>query len=98
MSKDKAPKPPAAIRKARLLRQIERQRGELSIASHDWLQATEKVDRAWIKLLDMRKYLAVGSSVLAIYSIRHPSFLLRWAKRGFGVWSTVRLVRRTFNK
>lgn len=31
---------------------------------------------------------------MAIWTIRHPNMLVRWARRGFGVWSARRLVKR----
>ncbi|MGY4668494.1 hypothetical protein ACVW1D_003233 [Ewingella americana] len=46
----------------------------------------------------MRKYLVLGSSVLAIYGIRHPSKVVRWSRRAFGIWGTVQLFRRNFIK
>ncbi|WP_228339622.1 YqjK family protein, partial [Klebsiella aerogenes] len=35
----------------------------------------------------------VGSGVMAIWSVRHPRFLIRWGKRGLGIWSTWRMVK-----
>ncbi|WP_047605630.1 YqjK-like family protein [Rahnella aquatilis] len=87
--------PNRAVEKVRLLRKIERQRGELSQAGFDWLDATEKADHYWVKLVEMRKYLVVGSSLLAVYGIRHPSAVIRWSRRAFGIWGTVKLFRKT---
>ncbi|KAB7898534.1 cell division protein FtsH [Rouxiella sp. S1S-2] len=91
-------RPAPVIEKARLLRKIERERADLAVASEEWLTATTKVDHAWVKIVDMRKYLVVASSAMAIYSIRHPSKLMRWSKRAFSIWGTVRLFRKTFAK
>lgn len=88
--------PNRAIEKVRILRKIERQRDELSQTGDDWLDATAKIDRAWVKIVDMRKYLVVGSSLVAVYGIRHPSVIVRWSRRAFGIWGTVRLFRKTF--
>ncbi len=88
--------PNRAIEKVRIMRKIERQRLELSRAGDDWLDATAKIDRGWVKLVDMRKYLVVGSSLIAVYGIRHPSVIVRWSRRAFGIWGTVRLFRKTF--
>ena len=88
--------PNRAIEKVRIMRKIERQRQELSRAGDDWLDATAKIDRGWVKLVDMRKYLVVGSSLIAVYGIRHPSMIVRWSRRAFGIWGTVRLFRKTF--
>ena len=41
-------------------------------------------------LLSLRSWALVGSSVMAIWTIRHPNMLVRWARRGFGVWSAWR--------
>ncbi|WP_220385396.1 YqjK family protein, partial [Klebsiella pneumoniae] len=30
----------------------------------------------------------------AVWSVRHPRFLLRWTKRGLGIWSTWRMARK----
>ncbi len=35
-------------------------------------------------LLSLRSWALVGSSVMAIWTIRHPNMLVRWARRGFG--------------
>ncbi|MDN5680108.1 MAG: YqjK-like family protein [Ewingella sp.] len=90
--------PDRVIEKVKLLRKIERQRAELSAGRLEWLEATAKVDRGWVKFIDMRKYLVLGSSVLAIYGIRHPSKVVRWSRRAFGIWGTVQLFRRNFIK
>ena len=71
--------------KALLLRQIHQQR--------HWLEATAPLDRGWHTLLSLRSWLMVGSGLMAVWSIRHPHFLMRWTKRGLGLWSTWRMVR-----
>ncbi|MCE0490047.1 YqjK-like family protein [Pantoea sp. Mb-10] len=76
-----------------LLNEIQQQRLDLSAAGRDWLTSTAHYDRGWLTLLSMRRYLAIGSSALAIWSIRSPNRILRWAKRGFGVWSTWRMIK-----
>jgi len=91
-------KPSPVIEKARLLRKIERERADLAVAKEEWLIATTKLDQVWVKIVDARKYLVVASSALAIYSIRHPSRLIRWSKRAFSLWGTVRLFQKTFSK
>jgi hypothetical protein len=84
-------------RKARLLNEIQQQRLDLSAARRDWLMTTAQYDRSWLTFVSMRRYLAIGSSILAIWTVRKPRkshFLLRWTKRGFGLWSSWRLVRK----
>ncbi|STW48077.1 inner membrane protein YqjK [Klebsiella pneumoniae] len=51
------------------------------------------LDRGWHTLLSLRSWLMVGSGLMAVWSVRHPHFLMRWTKRGLGLWSTWRLVR-----
>ncbi|QDY43107.1 YqjK-like family protein [Candidatus Pantoea soli] len=78
-----------------LLNQVQQQRLDLSAARRDWLAGTAHYDRGWLTLLSMRRYLAIGSSALAIWSVRSPNRILRWAKRGFGLWSTWRMIKST---
>lgn len=85
-------------RKALLLSEIQQQRLDLTAARRDWLAATETYDRGWNTLLNLRSWALVGSSVMAVWSVRHPSFLIRWAKRGLGLWSAWRLVRSTLDQ
>ncbi|EFB1671900.1 YqjK-like family protein [Escherichia coli] len=80
-------------RKAQLLSQIQQQRLDLSASRREWLETTGAYDRRWNMLLSLRSWALVGSSVMAIWTIRHPNMLVRWARRGFGVWSAWRLVK-----
>ncbi|HGW5059560.1 TPA: YqjK-like family protein [Citrobacter koseri] len=85
-------------RKALLLSQIQQQRLDLSAGRRDWLEATDSWDHGWNTLISLRSWALVGSSVMAIWTIRHPNLLVRWAKRGFGIWSAWRLVKSTIRK
>ena len=85
-------------RKAQLLSQIQQQRLDLSATRREWLEATGAYDRRWNMLLSLRSWALVGSSVMAIWTIRHPNMLVRWARRGFGVWSAWRLVKTTLKQ
>ncbi|HEY3590393.1 MAG TPA: YqjK-like family protein [Buttiauxella sp.] len=87
-----------AKRKAFLLSQIQQQRLDLSAGRRDWLEATGGYDRGWNTLVSMRRYALAASSVMAIWTVRHPSFMMRWARRGFGAWSAWRLVRNTIQQ
>ncbi|MEX3018119.1 YqjK-like family protein [Kluyvera sp. STS39-E] len=80
-------------RKALLLRQIQQQRLDLLASRRDWLEATEVYDRGWSKLVSLRSWVMVASSAAALVSLRHPRFLVRWARRGLGIWSTWRMAR-----
>ncbi|HEY1843573.1 MAG TPA: YqjK-like family protein [Buttiauxella sp.] len=82
-------------RKALLLSRIQQQRLDLSAGKRDWLEATASYDRGWHTLISLRSYALIASSVMAIWTVRHPSFLMRWARRGFGAWSAWRLIRNT---
>lgn len=80
-------------RKALLLSRIQQQRLDLSAGKRDWLEATAAWDRGWLTVMNLRSYALIASSVMAVWTVRHPSFLMRWARRGFGAWSAWRLIR-----
>lgn len=84
-------------RKARLLSEIQQQRLDLTAGRRDWLEVTGTYDRGWNMLLSLRSWALIGSSAMAVWSIRHPSMLVRWGKRGLGIWSLWRLVKSTLN-
>ncbi len=71
-----------------LLGDIQQQRLDLSAGRRDFLQSTAQYDRGWLTFLSMRRYLAICSSALAIWSVRSPNKFMRLLKRGFGAWST----------
>lgn len=85
-------------RKALLLSQIQQQRLDLTAARRDWVDATGVYDRGWNTFLSLRSWALVGSSFMAVWSVRHPSMLMRWAKRGLGLWSVWRLVKSTLDQ
>lgn len=85
-------------RKAYLLSQIQQQRLDLTVCRRDWLEVTRSYDHGWNTLLSLRSWVLVGSSVMAVWSVRHPSMLVRWARRGFGAWSAWRLVKSTLRQ
>ena len=85
-------------RKALLLSQIQQQRLDLTATRRDWLEATGAYDRGWNTLLNLRSWVLVGSSIMAIRTIRNPNLLVRWAKRSFSVWSAWRLVKATIRQ
>ncbi len=80
-------------RKAELLRQVQQQRLDLSAHKKHFLEVTARYDRGWLTLVSMRRYVAIGSGLMAVWSVRNPRFITRWTKRGLGVWSTWRLMR-----
>ena len=71
----------------------------LDLAEHKslWLEKTERIDRGWQTVFGLRRYLVLGSSVMALYGIRHPSKMIRWSRRAFGDWSAIRLFKKTFS-
>lgn len=85
-------------RKAYLLSKIQQQRLDLSASRRDWVEATDVYDRGWNTLLSLRAWALVGSSVMAIWSVRNPRFLVRWGRRSFGAWSAWRLVKSTMRQ
>lgn len=85
-------------RKARLLNKVNQQRLDLSASRRAWLETTAAYDRGWNTLLNLRAWLLVGSSVLAVRAIQHPNVLVRWGKRGFGAWSAWRLLQSTLHQ
>lgn len=85
-------------RKAQLLSQIQQQRLDLAASRRDWLDATGAYDRGWSTLQSLRSWALVGSSVVALWSVRHPSTLMRWTKRGLSAWSVWRLVKNTLRQ
>ncbi len=85
-------------RKAFLLRQIQQQRLDLSAGRRDWLDVTQVYDRGWSRLVSLRSWVMVASSAMAVVSLRHPHFLVRWARRGIGVWSTWRMAKSLLRK
>lgn len=80
-------------RKAVLVQQIQQQRLDLSAGKKSFLTLTARYDRSWLTLMSLRRYVAVGSGLIAIWSVRHPRTLTRWAKRGMGLWSSWRMIR-----
>lgn len=80
-------------RKAFLLREIQQQRLDLIATRRDWLDATAVYDRGWSKLVSLRSWAIVASSAMAVVSLRHPRFLVRWARRSLGIWSTWRMAK-----
>jgi len=85
-------------RKAYLLSQIQQQRLDLSASRRDWIEATRPLDRGWNTFLNVRAWAMVGTSIMAIWGVRHPSTLIRWTRRSFGVWSAWRLMKATLRQ
>ncbi|CAI0997468.1 Uncharacterised protein [Serratia grimesii] len=84
-------------RKEKLINKIQQQRLDLADNKTLWLEKTERIDRGWQTIFGLRKYLVVGSSVMALYGVRHPSKLIRWSRRAFAAVSTIRLIQKTFS-
>lgn len=80
-------------RRDELLAMVQQQRLDLKACERDWYQATYRYDHLWHTVFGLRRYVAIGSGLAAIWSLRHPGFVMRWAKRGFGLWSSWRVIR-----
>ncbi|PPI87821.1 hypothetical protein CRV12_02380 [Candidatus Pantoea edessiphila] len=83
--------------------EIHNQRVNLSKLKSELMLKTKKYDNCWLTLLDMQKYLLIGTSILAIWSTRARKFnsLIRLMRYGFGlwnVWKTIRSFKETFFK
>ncbi|AGB84243.1 Uncharacterised protein [Serratia rubidaea] len=87
-----------AVRKQQLINRIEQQRADLGDNAAQWLDKTEHIDRGYQTLFGMRKYLLLGSGAVALYGMRHPGKLIRWSRRAFSAWGTVRLLRKTLSR
>jgi len=84
--------------KAFLLSQIQQQRLDLSAGTRDWLEATHSYDRGWNMFLNLRAWALIGSSILAVRAVRHPNMLIRWARRGLGIWSAWKMIKTTLTQ
>lgn len=85
-------------RKAELLSVIQQQRLDLSACRREWATVTAPWDRGWNMLVSLRSWAMMGSGIMAIWGVRHPRFLMRWSKRGMGLWSTWSMVRKLVHK
>ncbi|ACY83273.1 YqjK family protein [Edwardsiella piscicida] len=85
-----------AAEKARLLQKIAQQRVDLHTESLRAEQLCINVDRTLTTLWRLRRTLSLAAGLAAVYAARHPSRLLSGIKRAVGLWSTLRLARRTF--
>ncbi|CAJ0990843.1 YqjK-like family protein [Pantoea sp. Nvir] len=74
-----------------LLDTVRQQRLDLSASCHDFLQRTAQYDRCWLTFLNMKRYLT-------IWLILSPNRFLRLIKRGFGVWSTWRMLKKVLQQ
>lgn len=81
-------------RKQELLTMIQDQRMDLVSCEQQWLAATSRYDQLWSAAYAARRYFVVGGSLVALWALRKPRTLGRWLKRGFGVWSSVRVLRK----
>lgn len=84
-------------KKALLLHQIQQQRIDLSAERRNWLDVTARYDGYWLRVMHWRRYWVIGSGVIALYGVRHPNRLVRWARRGLGLFGTVNLLRKTMS-
>ncbi|MFZ1874397.1 MAG: YqjK-like family protein [Chania sp.] len=83
-------------KKQQLIQQIQQQRLDLAANKTLWLEKTECLDQGWQTLFSLRKYVAIASSIVALYGIRHPGKFIRWSRRAIGIFGTIRLIRKVF--
>lgn len=84
-------------KKEQLLQQIQLQRMDLARNKTRWLEKTEYIDRGWQAFSGSSKCLAIGSSLIALYAIRHPSMVFRWSNRAFKAWRAFRLLKKALS-
>jgi hypothetical protein len=83
--------------KKHLICQIQQQRLDLAKSKTLWLEKTTFIDRSWQMVFRLCRYLALGSSIMALYSIRHPKKkLIRWSRYALGAYGAMRLFKKTF--
>lgn len=83
--------------KALLLARIQQQRLELAQEKRRWLTTANHYDRYWRQLVGLRRYLLLGSGVLAVLGVRHRGRLLVWGRRAVKVWGVVNVFRSAFS-
>jgi hypothetical protein len=86
-----------AEKKETLLREIQQQRRDLASAAADWINVMAPYDRRWAQIVGMRKYLMMGSSLVALYGMRHPGKFIHWSRRAVSAWGLMQLLRQTFS-
>lgn len=84
-------------RKNALLSQIQQERIDLAMATRDWVAVTAPYDRGWNKIVALRRYVVIASSIFAMWSVRKPNKITKIVRRGFGLWSTWRVIRNTIS-
>lgn len=85
-----------AAKKAQLLQKIAQQRVDLHTEALRVERQCISVDHALTTLWRLRHALSLTAGLAAVYVARHPSRLLGGIKRALGLWSSLRLARRTF--
>ncbi|MXP56395.1 hypothetical protein FD727_01770 [Pantoea sp. Mhis] len=80
-----------------LIHQVQQQRLDLSSECNSWLRSTEKYDNYWMIISNIRRYLAIYSSTIAIWSIRSSSRIIRWVKFIVSLWNSWRMIKLTLS-
>ncbi len=76
-----APAPTRAEQKARLEASIEQQRIDILVEASRYREASRPIDEGWQTLMRFKAPLYALGGVLLLKSARHPTSLLRIAKR-----------------
>lgn len=87
-----------ARRKKLLLNKIQQQRTDLGQSTQVWLDVTEPYDKAWRLVVSLKPALLVGASLISLYSIKHPTKIIRWGKRVIGTIGLIRTIQNSFKK
>ncbi len=85
-------------RKQRLLNKIQQQRQLLAAYGQNWLEVTQPYDKGWQTLVNFKPYLAIGSAMLFLYGLRHPSKFYRGLRHMSRILGIVKVIRNTLYK
>ena len=80
-------------KKQRLIKEIEQQRRDLSVTSHDWLQATAPYDRAWQTIITFKPIFIAATGLLSLYTLKRPKQFFSLGKKAIATWSLVRTLQ-----
>ncbi|MBT0726087.1 YqjK-like family protein [Rosenbergiella australiborealis] len=81
-------------RKQELLTTIQTQRMDLASCQQQWIVATSRYDQIWSAAYAARRYFAIGGSLLTLWVARRPKTLGKLVKKGFGLWSSWRMIKK----
>ncbi|WP_272687175.1 YqjK-like family protein [Providencia sp. PROV149] len=86
-----------AEKKQRLIKQIEQQRHQLSMASKEWLEVTEPYDRSWQIFVSFRPIFIAAAGLISIYTLKQPKRIFSLGKKALTTWGLVRSIQNAVN-